>query len=182
MVGINNETPTEALDVAGNILVSGTLTSAGFKMTDSPTEGYVLKSDADGNGTWQAASGGGASTLGALDDVTLTSSATGQLLGYNGTAWVNTALDISGAGLGDLGDVTLTTETDGQFLGYNGTAWVNADLDISGFTLGDIGDVDLTTAATDGQVLNGTTHPRHGYPPPTQPQRAAHPIGHSMSM
>lgn len=50
-VGIGTAAPGSALDVAG------TITATGFKLTSSPTNGYVLTSDASGSGTWQAASG-----------------------------------------------------------------------------------------------------------------------------
>ena len=52
-VGIGTDTPTEKLEVNGRIKTTN------FQMTTSPTTGYVLTSDASGNATWQAASGGG---------------------------------------------------------------------------------------------------------------------------
>ena len=52
-VGIGTETPTEKLDVAGK-----TKTTT-FQLTTAPTAGYVLTSDASGNGTWSPASSGG---------------------------------------------------------------------------------------------------------------------------
>jgi hypothetical protein len=51
-VGIGTTTPTETLDVNGK-----TKTTT-FQLTTTPTAGHVLTSDASGNGTWQAASGG----------------------------------------------------------------------------------------------------------------------------
>lgn len=51
-VGIGKATPTSKLDVAG------TITQTGFKLTTSPTNGYVLTSDASGVGTWQASPAG----------------------------------------------------------------------------------------------------------------------------
>ena len=51
-VGIGTTTPTEKLDVNGK-----TKTTT-FQMTTAPTAGYVLTSDASGNGTWSAAAGG----------------------------------------------------------------------------------------------------------------------------
>ena len=51
-VGIGTTTPTEKLEVDGK-----TKTTT-FQMTTTPTAGYVLTSDASGNGTWTAASGG----------------------------------------------------------------------------------------------------------------------------
>jgi hypothetical protein len=52
-VGIGTDTPAEALDVVG------TTQTNGFKMPTGASDGYVLTSDADGNGTWQAAASGG---------------------------------------------------------------------------------------------------------------------------
>src|SRR5210317_1028998 len=47
---------------------------------------------------------GGASTIGALNDVTITSPVINQVLKYNGSAWVNAA-DATGSGSADLGAV-----------------------------------------------------------------------------
>jgi hypothetical protein len=52
-VGIGKNNPAQALDVEGTVQMTG------FKMTTSPSAGYVLTSDASGVGTWQAAGGGG---------------------------------------------------------------------------------------------------------------------------
>jgi hypothetical protein len=46
-------TPDGVLDVNGTAEVEG------FKMTTAASDGHVLTSDGDGNGTWQAPSGGG---------------------------------------------------------------------------------------------------------------------------
>jgi hypothetical protein len=48
-VGIGTTTPTEKLEVSGK-----TKTTT-FQLTTTPTAGYVLTSDASGNGTWSAA-------------------------------------------------------------------------------------------------------------------------------
>jgi hypothetical protein len=52
-VGIGLNSPASKLDV------NGTAEMLGFKLTTSPTAGYVLTSDAAGVGTWQAAGAGG---------------------------------------------------------------------------------------------------------------------------
>jgi hypothetical protein len=52
-VGIGTDAPTSQLDVAG------TVKATGFLLPTSPQAGYVLTSDALGNGTWQVAQGGG---------------------------------------------------------------------------------------------------------------------------
>ncbi|MFQ5636532.1 MAG: tail fiber domain-containing protein [bacterium] len=46
-VGIGTPTPTEKLHVSGTALMTG------FKLSTNPVEGYVLKSDAAGVGSWQ---------------------------------------------------------------------------------------------------------------------------------
>jgi hypothetical protein len=46
-VGIGTVTPTEKLEVAGKVKTTT------FQMTTSPTAGYLMTSDASGNGTWQ---------------------------------------------------------------------------------------------------------------------------------
>ncbi len=51
-VGIGTSYPTSKLDV------SGTLEANGLKIPISPQSGYVLTSDASGNGTWQPPAGG----------------------------------------------------------------------------------------------------------------------------
>ncbi len=48
-IGIGTATPTELLDV------NGTAKMTGFSMSTGATDGYVLTSDASGNGTWQSA-------------------------------------------------------------------------------------------------------------------------------
>lgn len=73
------------------------------------------------------AGGGGASALDDLTDVTITSATNGQVLKYNGTAWVN-GTDNAGTSinyLDDVGDVTITSAASGDLLQWNGTAWVN---------------------------------------------------------
>ena len=52
-VGIGTSSPAEKLDVNGK-----TKTTT-LQVTNGATNGYVLTSDASGNGTWQAAAGGG---------------------------------------------------------------------------------------------------------------------------
>ncbi|MFP4543451.1 MAG: beta strand repeat-containing protein [Candidatus Kapaibacterium sp.] len=50
-VGIGIPNPSNALEV------SGTVKSDGFRLGNSATSGYVLTTDASGNGTWQASQG-----------------------------------------------------------------------------------------------------------------------------
>jgi hypothetical protein len=52
-IGIGTTSPSQKLDVAGTVKMTG------FNLSTSPSAGYVLKSDASGNGTWQPTTGGG---------------------------------------------------------------------------------------------------------------------------
>ena len=61
-----------------------------------------------------------------LSDVTLTSPSNGQVLSYNGTAWINSAAASGGASdLDGLSDVAITSAAKGHFLAHNGTSFVN---------------------------------------------------------
>lgn len=62
-----------------------------------------------------------------LSDVIITSPATGAVLKYNGTNWIDDT-DLTGGGggaLDDLTDVSTATAASGDFLQFNGTNWVD---------------------------------------------------------
>lgn len=59
--------------------------------------GYFVKVKTDGSGLEFSANGGGSGgDLGDLDDVTITSIATGEILKWNGSAWINNTLAEAG--------------------------------------------------------------------------------------
>jgi len=60
--------------------------------------------------------------LDGLADVTITNAASGEVLKYDGTEWINGEISID-----SLSDVNTTTPIIGQILSFNGTNWVNAD-------------------------------------------------------
>jgi len=62
-----------------------------------------------------------------LSDVTITTPSNGQVLKFNGSAWVNDTDATGGGGgaLDDLTDVTITAAATGDLLRYNGSAWVD---------------------------------------------------------
>ena len=118
-------------------------------------------------------------SIGDLSDVTITAASTGEVLRYNGSAWVDATLaysdlsgtptnvstftndagyltDITGESIGDLSDVTITTATNGQVLSYNGSAWVNSAA--SAGSLAGLTDTTITAPA-DGEYLryNGSS-------------------------
>ena len=69
-----------------------------------------------------------------LDDVDLTSLASGNFLSYNGTDWINKNIvladinDLGDLSVADLNDITITTPALDEVLSYDGTKWVNVDL------------------------------------------------------
>ena len=63
-------------------------------------------------------------SIDALNDVTITSAASGQFLKWNGTAWINDAVPVIN-NIDDITGVTITAAADKDFLMYNGTAWVD---------------------------------------------------------
>lgn len=98
-------------------------------------------------GAWTNLLRSGTATLDDLSDVIVTTPATGQVVRYNGTNWVNarTLLD-------DLSDVVITTPATNHALIYNGTNWANTILNLDALS-----DVAITTPAS-GQLVryNGT--------------------------
>ena len=83
-----------------------------------------------GDNTWQTVSGGGATNLDGLSDVVITTPASNNLLGYNGSSWVNRAVnDAIGDGTLGVGKLSQGTATNGQVLAWNNIAssWAPAD-------------------------------------------------------
>ena len=104
---------------------------------------------------WVAQSGG-SSTLNGLTDVTITSASSGQVLKYNGSAWVNDT-DAGGIALTDLSTTTAAASGGGTLSYNNGTgAFTFAPADLSSYQ---------TTAGLNGAIdthLN-QSNPTSGY-------------------
>lgn len=62
--------------------------------------------------------GGGATTLDALTDVTIVTPATGEILQYNGSQWIDTANTLN-----NLTDVDDSAKSTGKVLTYSGSQW-----------------------------------------------------------
>jgi len=146
---------TSALDftytVAGGILQVQDIHVDSFNLSTTPSAGFVLTSDGSGNGTWQAAAGGGTggwtdggvtiypSTL--TDHVSLDSAATDEKLSVGGGVVLGVALD----GTPSAGTIQWSG---GHFQGYTGAAWVDLDYTAAsagGWTDGGT-DITLTTS------------------------------------
>jgi plastocyanin len=98
--------------------------------------------------------GGGASNLNELTDVTITNAQSGQVLKYNGTAWVNGSDNVGGGGsftIDGLDDVVISNPGANQALLYNGTNWINSALtsvSVTSITAG----TGITVSANTGNI------------------------------
>jgi hypothetical protein len=97
-----------------------------LSITDG-TSGQVLTTDGSGNFSFTTASGGGASALGGLTDVSSSTPSAGQVLKWSGTQWAP-ASDSTGAGGSgiDLTDISVTIAgaAGGGSLTYNNSTGV----------------------------------------------------------
>jgi len=109
-----------------------------LSITDG-TSGQVLTTDGSGNFSFTTASGGGASALGGLTDVSSSTPSAGQVLKWSGTQWAP-ASDSTGAGGSgiDLTDISVTIAgaAGGGSLTYNNSTGVFlfTPADVSGFS------------------------------------------------
>ena len=106
----NYNTPTEALDVTGNIRFSGAL----MPNNSAGTSGYILSSNGSGAApTWINFK------INNLNDVAITSPSNGQLLQLNGTNWVNVTLNhlADPGGNGIIARTSLNTTTNRTITG-----------------------------------------------------------------
>jgi hypothetical protein len=148
-----------------------TFTGAGGELTIDTTKNTVVVHDGSTAGGFPLAKESDlAATVGALTDVTITSVGAGELLKYNGSAWVNNTL--AEAGIVATGDIGVTVQaydanltgfataltlpvadgTTGQFLKTDGAGNVTFASIPTINTLNDIGNVTITGAAT-GEFL-----------------------------
>ena len=155
-VGINNTTPSEKLDVSGK-----TKTTT-LQITSGATNGYVLTSDASGNATWQASSGG--VTIDPYNNVgntgtTLTWDVSGNSTNYQATLTANTTLNLTNVRNGDYGTLIVTQDIVGSRTITFGT--VNGAGTTHRVTNGGFGSPTLTSNANAIDILtftyNGST-------------------------
>ena len=85
------------------VISDNVVDEANLKVSNAPTNGYVLTAQSGNTGglTWAAASGGGSSTLDGLSDVSTSGVTSGQVLKYNGSNW-SPASDNTGSGGGGI--------------------------------------------------------------------------------
>lgn len=129
---------------------------------------YIYQGADVTDANWQNASnwavaGSSVNDLDDLGDVTITTATSGDVLYYNGSAWVNTPASSLGATtLGALTDVTETSVASGELLVYTGAGWENQTLAEAGIAtdththaLNDLSDV-VSVSPNAGDVLMWT--------------------------
>ncbi|HJW16381.1 MAG TPA: hypothetical protein VJ499_04645 [Flavisolibacter sp.] len=138
-VGIGTTSPSEVLDVAGNIKWSGALMPG----NDAGTNGYVLRS----NGIGVAPSWASLAMAG-MADVSLNAPSNGQLLKYNGTSWVNfTPAYLSSVDTSDIASFYLKTRSlfsAGTGLTYNNATGIISNTGVTSVN-GNTGAITLDT-------------------------------------
>jgi hypothetical protein len=98
-------------------------------------------------------------TVTALTDTTIDNAQAGQVLTWNGTAWVNAA--IPDKALNDLTDVVITTPASNNLIVYNGTNFVNQAGSSSLVGLNNVQNFGL---ATQGEAEAGTSDEKYMTP------------------
>ena len=100
-----------------------------------------------------------ASTLDSLTDVTITTPSTGQVLKYNGSAWINDAdATAGGAGAGTVTTVSVTSANGfaGTVATASSTPAITITTSITGLLKGNATAISAATAGTDYQAPIGT--------------------------
>lgn len=116
-----------ATTVTNGVYTTDTGTVTNTMLAGSISNAKLTNSSITINGTSVSLGGTRTINLSELGTVTITSPTNGQVLGYNGTSWVNTTSGGGGASdLDGLTDVVITTPINNHILKYNGTNWVNA--------------------------------------------------------
>jgi len=95
-------------------------------------------------------------SLAALNDTSVGSATSGQVLSYDGAVWTATTPTAVAQALDDLTNVSAATPSNGQALVWNGSAWVPGAVaaDIGSTSINALSDVDtVSSAPTNGQAL-----------------------------
>ena len=88
---------------------------------------------------WYGYGGGVVNALSDVGDVTITSASSGDIITWNGSAWVNVAhsgdATMNSSGVVSVSDLTISSEAQGDVLYFNGSNWVRLAAGTSGHFL-----------------------------------------------
>lgn len=151
-------TPIQVMQLRRGTAWSGVILNAGEIGYDTSANEIRV---GDGVTTWSGLNPIGlpkisSFTLNDLGDVTITSPSVGQVVTWNGSAFVNQSLPSPSLGINDLTDVVISSPTNTQVLQYNGSNWVNTSLAIGPVSNGDKGDITVSGGGSTWTIKNST--------------------------
>ena len=159
-VGVGTFAPLNKLHIVGTAQMTG------FKLTTSPVSGYVLTSDGNGVGTWQAATGGGAGGGWTDGGANVYTSTTTDLVGI-GTTTPTAMLNVVKSSTNDLLKVSSAAGAGGDYfiinsagnVGIGTISALNRKLTVGSTGLAVLGSSDSYFNMTAGNVGIGTSTP-----------------------
>lgn len=167
--GTNDLNRSNLIFAAGNqVNISGKTITTTFQMTSGATNGYVLTSDASGNGTWQPVSGGtggGGISINPYytepSNTTITWDVSGNSTNYQTTLTANTTLNLTNVRNGEYGTIILTQDAVGSRTVILGT--VNGSAIVHKVSNGGAGSPVLTSTANATDILTFTYNGSNTY-------------------
>ena len=154
-----------SIDGSANVTLTATVADDSHNHVISNVDGLQAALDAKSDTTHNH-------TLDGLSNVTVTSIAAGELLKWDGNAWINNTLAEAGIAatshnhtIASLTDTTISSIASGEILKWNGTAWINNTLAEAGIlaassytaadVLAKIKTVDGAGSGLDADLLDG---------------------------
>jgi hypothetical protein len=150
-IGIGNSSPTEKLEVTGNLKTSGTITAGAITIPNTDgTPNQVLITNGSGSLSWSTPSPGGATTVGAIDSAS----------NANGASITASELKLAPADATNGGIVTTGTQT------FSGAKYFTSNISANEVSIGSPGTGSQNTmlgAASFGYASPGSNNTGLGF-------------------